>query len=163
MKPVCGSGAAVPRACAQHCPLLGGGRRKTDHNGWRGTEITTHRGARFGTAAAGGGLWYSLWVRAGAGRFVQRPHPASPPLPPRCCRNFAEFSIFPKALCTDLPRRITKSKDSKSGKTKSGKPKLIANMEKPNMEKPNTKYSPRSIKCLCHDIVHIRHNPATVP
>jgi len=47
-------------SCAEgmraECPLAGG-RRKTDHKGWRGAEIT-RRGARFGTAAVGGGLGY---------------------------------------------------------------------------------------------------------
>jgi len=38
-------------------PLLAGGRRKTDHKGWRGAEIT-RGGARFGTAAVGGDLGY---------------------------------------------------------------------------------------------------------
>ena len=32
---------------------LGGGRRKTDHKGWRGAE-RTRRGVQFGTAAVGG-------------------------------------------------------------------------------------------------------------
>jgi len=56
--------------------LLGGGRRKTDHKGWHGAEIT-RRGAQFGTAAVGEGLGCQLWVGEGACGDVQR----SPPLP----------------------------------------------------------------------------------
>jgi len=82
--------------------LLGGGRRKTDHKGWRGTEMT-RRGALFGTAAVRGGLGYCLWVGAGACEDVQRPQPASPPLPP-----------LPPRYCTKLGPSFVSSMPSTS-------------------------------------------------
>ena len=56
-------------------PLLAGGRRKTDHKGWRGAEIT-RGGARFNTAAVRGGLGYNVgWgqLRAGTSRVPTPP------------------------------------------------------------------------------------------
>ena len=38
-------------------------------------------------AAVGGGLGNYLWLGSGACGNVQRPHPASPLPPPRCCRK----------------------------------------------------------------------------
>jgi len=60
--------------------------RQNDHKGWNGAEIT-RRGARVGTAEVGGGLGYCLRLGANGCGDVQRPHPASPPLPPRCCKK----------------------------------------------------------------------------
>jgi hypothetical protein len=58
VQPVCAGGAAVPRAGAQERPQLpsgpGGEGAKIDDKWW-GAEII-RRGARFGTAAIGGGL-----------------------------------------------------------------------------------------------------------
>ena len=65
--------SGVVQLCRGHArksilhPLLGGGRCKTDHKGWRGAEIT-RRGARFGTASVGGG---SRVLTLGGGRCVQ--------------------------------------------------------------------------------------------
>ena len=56
-------------------PLLGGGRRKTDHKGWRRAEIT-RGGAQFGTATVGGGSSVLLLYWMGSG--VQG-RPEAPP------------------------------------------------------------------------------------